>query len=160
MAEIQQTLFELPAQHYTTDDYYTPKWIFDRLNLTFDLDVSSPQNGPLHTPCHNYYTIQHDGLAQPWHGLVFMNPPFSNTTPWVHRFIEHANGIALLPDLNRTWRNDLYNTADGIVALDARLKFDVPDERRPDIRYSCCLYAYGAQALNALTNANFGRVRL
>lgn len=159
MPEIQQTLFEQPITTHTTDDYYTPKWIFDALKLTFDIDVACPPNGPKNTPCKSYFTPSHDGLSQIWRGLIFMNPPFSNTTPWVKRFIEHANGIALLPDLNRPWRNDLFDTADGIIALDARLKFDVPDQRRPDIRHSCCLYSYGSLATTALQNANIGRVR-
>jgi hypothetical protein len=27
------------------DEYYTPRWIFDGLNIQFDLDPSSPMSG-------------------------------------------------------------------------------------------------------------------
>ena len=55
------------------DDWYTRPAIFDALGLTFDLDPCSP--GPDHwVPARRIYTKQDDGLRQPWHGLVFMNP--------------------------------------------------------------------------------------
>ena len=73
----QLRLFELPQTEYTSDDYWTPKWIFDALAITFDLDVASPPQGPANTPCRAYFTQADDGLAQDWHGTVFMNPPFS-----------------------------------------------------------------------------------
>lgn len=155
----QLKLFDIPQNSSTSDDYWTPKWIFDALGLTFDLDVACPPEGPAHTPCKAYFTQADNGLAQPWHGLVWMNPPFSKTTPWVHKFITHANGIALLPDINRTWRTQIFNAADAVIALPAQMKFDVPDQRRADIRYSTMLYGIGTQATTAMTNANIGRVR-
>ena len=155
----QDTLFPMPQWERTTDDYYTPKWIFDALGLEFDLDVACPPDGPPHTPAKAWYTQETNGLTSPWLGLVWMNPPYSNTTPWVVKWIQHGNGLALLPDLNRQWRNDLYEHADGIVALPAKMKFDVLDDRRGDIRYSTCLYAIGDHATQALHQANIGRVR-
>ena len=155
----QLRLFNEPQRKYTSDDYWTPKWIFDALGLVFDLDVACPPNGPVHTPCKHFLTQAEDGLATPWNGIVFMNPPYSKTTPWVNKWISHGNGIALLPDLNRPWRTTLYEHADGIVALPAHMKFDVSDNRRGDIRYSTCLYSIGDQATQALHKANIGRVR-
>ena len=59
-----------------TDDWYTPRDIFDALGLTFDLDPCSP--GPAHwVPARKIYTKEDDGLVQPWSGTVFMNPPFA-----------------------------------------------------------------------------------
>jgi hypothetical protein len=153
------TLFPMPQTARTSDDYWTPKWVFDALGIEFDLDVACPPEGPAHTPCRAYYTQETNGLTSPWHGTVWMNPPYSNTTPWVHKFIAHANGIALLPDINRTWRTTIFNAADAVIALPAQMKFDVPDERRGDIRYSTMLYGMGTQAVIAMNNANIGRVR-
>ena len=39
------------------DELYTPKWIFDSLNVVFDLDVCAPSGGPLHTPALDYYDL-------------------------------------------------------------------------------------------------------
>jgi len=80
-----------------SDDWYTPPEIFDALGLKFDLDPCSP--GPGHwVPAKRIYTQADDGLAQPWHGLVFMNPPFGRRhghVPWLERFLDHGNGIAI-----------------------------------------------------------------
>jgi len=155
----QSRLFSMPQLSITSDDYWTPKWIFDALGIVFDLDVACPPEGPLHTPCTAYYTQETDGLASDWYGTVFMNPPFSQTSPWVAKWINHGNGIALLPDTNRKWRTDLYECAQGIVALPANMKFVAADGRRTDIRYSTCLYSMGNKSTNALQNSKIGRVR-
>lgn len=81
-------LFALPtdAVAITSDDCYTPRWVFDAMGLHFDLDVAAPPGGPWHVPCDRYYTAQDDGLAQPWDGLVWCNPPYSNFRPWAERW--------------------------------------------------------------------------
>jgi len=38
----QIPLFGQPQDQKTSDDYYTPKWIFEALNLRFDIDVAAP----------------------------------------------------------------------------------------------------------------------
>jgi len=81
-----------------TSDWFTPPEYFDALGLEFDLDPCSP--GPGHwAPAKKIYTIADDGLRQPWHGLVFMNPPFGGRhghIPWLVKFLDHANGIAIV----------------------------------------------------------------
>src|SRR6516165_10841146 len=81
-----------------SDDWWTPPEIFKALGLVFDLDPCSP--GPGHwVPAKRIYTIEDDGLRQPWHGLVFMNPPFGGRNghvPWLVKFLDHANGIAIV----------------------------------------------------------------
>jgi hypothetical protein len=58
-----------------SSDWFTPPEIFEALDLTFDLDPCSP--GPSHwVPARKIYTVEDDGLAQPWEGLTFVNPPF------------------------------------------------------------------------------------
>ena len=80
------------------DEWYTPPAIFDALGLTFDLDPCSP--GAHHwVPARQVYTKADDGLSRPWHGLVFMNPPFGGRhghVPWLRRFMDHGNGIAVV----------------------------------------------------------------
>jgi len=81
-----------------TSDWYTPPEIFKALGLVFDLDPCSP--GPGHwVPAHKIYTVEDDGLIQPWHGLVFVNPPFGGRNghvPWLVKFLDHANGVAIV----------------------------------------------------------------
>jgi hypothetical protein len=155
----QPQLFATEQITRTSDDYWTPKWIFDALGLTFDLDVACPPEGPAHTPCHAYYTQKDNGLTAPWHGLVWMNPPFSKTTPWIHKFIEHDNGVALVPYVKSKWQKIIFDAADAMVLLPHNTKFDVAEGKRGDIPYLCVLYAMGKQATKALKHSNLGRVR-
>lgn len=78
------------------DEWYTPPWLFDALGLRFDVDVCAPVDSQLRTvPADRVYTIDDDGLTQPWDGLIWCNPPYSNPTPWAERMIEHGNGLLL-----------------------------------------------------------------
>lgn len=104
-------LFTVPAQGPDTDERYTPLWLVESLG-TFDLDPCSPIDGPLHGQASRWFSKQDDGLSQPWHGRVFLNPPFSNAAPWVDRFLQHANGIALLPVSNSRWRTKAMRQAE------------------------------------------------
>src|ERR1700749_419093 len=105
------TLFDVDAADVadTSDDCYTPRWIFDAAGLVFDMDVAAPVDPSRRTcPALRYLTPVDDGLSQPWEGLVWMNPPYSNCMPWVRRFAEHGRGLALLPLIGRSpWRGQL-----------------------------------------------------
>lgn len=81
-----------------TDDWYTPPDMLDALGLTFDLDPCSPGAGHW-VPARRIFTKAHDGLAQDWSGLVFMNPPFGGRhghVPWLRKFLEHGDGVAVV----------------------------------------------------------------
>lgn len=80
-----------------SDDWYTPKEIFDTMGCRFDLDPCSP-GGDHWVPADHVYTKEDDGLSREWHGFVFMNPPFggrNHQVPWIERFIEHGNGVGV-----------------------------------------------------------------
>lgn len=98
------TLFALPTDSYavTSDDCYTPRWVFDAMGLNFDIDVAAPPGGPWHVPCRRYYTAHDDGLAQPWDGLIWCNPPYSAFLPWAQRWARHDTGtlMGLVQPLN------------------------------------------------------------
>ena len=111
--ERQLQLVAAPQELLTKDDYYTPKHIFDALGLRFDLDVCAPPGGVPWIPADRHYTREDDGLSQPWTGRVWMNPPYSQATPWVRRFIEHRHGIALVGHAKSNWHPELWAAADG-----------------------------------------------
>jgi hypothetical protein len=140
------------------DEYYTPKFIFDALGLTFDLDVAAPEI-KTNVPARAKFTAGIDGLSQPWTGLVWMNPPFSKTEPWADRFMEHGNGIALLPTSKAKWYGRIWSSVDGLVLLPSRFKFDRLDGVRSDIYMPTVLAAMGDVSYQALLCSNLGRVR-
>ena len=150
---MQPSLFPMPQEDRTSDDYWTPKWIFDALGLIFDLDVACPPGGPVHTPALHYYTQETDGLASPWSGRVWMNPPYSNTTPWVLKFQQHANGIALLQTAKSRWYNTLWNDpANKFVALPSTFRFDQGPIFMPTV-----LVAYGDDNIKAISKLGMPR---
>lgn len=109
----------------TSDDCYTPRWVFDAMGLRFDLDVAAPVGGPWHVPCERYFTAEDDGLAQEWQGLVWCNPPYSNYAPWGDRWAQHPTGVLMgivLPET--TWLPPIFAAAD-VVA------FCAPEFPRP-----------------------------
>tara|TARA_Y100000114_G_C11704930_1_gene300419 strand:- start:27 stop:521 length:495 start_codon:yes stop_codon:yes gene_type:complete len=114
-------LFTVAVQANDSDERYTPSWLVESLGV-FDLDPCSPVSGPLHGKAAQWFSKHNDGLRQPWHGRVFMNPPFSNAAPWVDRFLQHANGIALLPVSNAKWRTKAMQSAD-LLWLPDDIKF-------------------------------------
>ena len=153
----QFALFNSPQTELTSDDYYTPKWIFDTLDVHFDIDVAAPDNGPAFTPCTTYYTKETDGLTQEWSGNVFMNPPFSNAKPWVEKFIKHNNGIAILPFAKSKWFNDLWDLDIGIVALPSSMKYDNPTGKSGSIFLPSMMLALNEPNIAAISK--IGKVR-
>lgn len=74
----------------------TPDWVWQPLG-PIDLD-------PCAAPDTNIGRVNYvrergeDGLALPWHGFVFVNPPFSQKEHWALRITEHGRGLLLLPE--------------------------------------------------------------
>jgi hypothetical protein len=113
----QPRLFGLPQQELTSDDYYTPAWVFERMGIEFDLDVCAPPGGIPWIPAKRHYTQEDDGLVAPWEGRVWMNPPYSDATPWVRRFIDHDDGICLVPHAKSAWHVELWTSCDGAALV-------------------------------------------
>ena len=140
------------------DEMYTPKWLFDRMGIEFDLDVAAPKGGA-NVPANRYYTMEDDGLTQPWIGRVWMNPPYSLTTPWVHKFIENGHGIALLVVSRSKWFQALWDISDAIVPTPHELKFENPDGKIKSIPFQTFLFAMGTDCVEAVTKVADRRVR-
>lgn len=153
----QLSMFSFEQQSLTSDDYYTPKWIFDVLGLEFDLDVASPPAGPPFTPCRRYYTQKDDGLVQPWEGRVFMNPPFSKPEPWVRKFTAHRNGIAILAVSKARWMDLLWETDAKITLLPSNLKYETATGEAKGIFMPSLIMALGDENIAAL--AKLGKLR-
>ena len=113
-----------------TDDWFTPPEIFDALGLEFNLDPCSP--GPDHwVPARKIYTKEDDGLAKPWIGTVFVNPPYGGRNghvPWLVKFLNHADGIAIVRSYTSSgWWHAHMHRADALLWPKGKTEFVRPD---------------------------------
>ena len=158
-ARMQDSLFTYVNAETTSNDHYTPKWVFDLLDVTFDLDVAAPVGGVPWIPALQSYSQADDGLVQPWHGLVWCNPPFSDILPWVRRLNQHGNGIALLPHTKGAWREEIWQRADGLVESKEinQMLFNYQGRSNKAVFPTLFIAAWGTTGLEAI--AKLGRVR-
>ncbi|MBZ9759464.1 phage N-6-adenine-methyltransferase [Mesorhizobium sp. CA8] len=139
-----------------SDEWYTPKYIFDALGCRFDLDVAHPHSVKTHVPADMMYSA--DGLDRPWHGLVWMNPPFggrNSIEPWLDKFFDHGHGIALAPDRTSCpWWQTANRRASFTLFIAGKVKFERPDGslgKSPS--NGTTLFAVGPIACQALKRA-------
>ena len=92
------TSFEINRKN-TTTTWLTPPDIIKSLG-EFDLDPCTPEFMPWET-AKQRYTEKDDGLKMPWHGRVWLNPPYGKLMEsFLEKMALHNNGIALT--FNRT----------------------------------------------------------
>ena len=149
-------LFDSEQEVQTSDDYYTPQWLFDAMGIKFDLDVCAPPEGVSWIPAKRYYSMKDDGLTAPWRGRVWMNPPYSKPTPWVDRFIEHGHGIALVPFTRSRWAERIWDSDASLVRTPYNLTFHKNDKML-SIVWSTVLVALGDECVEAISKV--GKVR-
>lgn len=137
------------------NEWYTPKSVFDALGETFDLDVAHPANATTSVPCKKFLTS--GALQAPWHGFIWMNPPFGGRNalqPWLEKFFQHGNGIALTPDrTSAKWFWYAWGEADTVL-FTRKLRFLRPDGtegKSPNV--GTALWGVGERANIALENA-------
>ena len=97
-----------PVQHASSQHlWHTPQYILERaidVLGAIDLDPCSNTKYAPETPARVHYTLEENGLAYPWQGRVWMNPPYGREIiKWIDKLCaEYENGgvtagIALLP---------------------------------------------------------------
>lgn len=110
-----------------TDLWATPQDFFDELNkiYQFDIDVCAL---PTNAKCKVYFTPEQDGLAQPWVGMCWMNPPYGREIiKWMKKAyessLEGATVVCLVPARTDTkWWHE-YAMKGDIEFIQGRLKF-------------------------------------
>lgn len=140
-----------------SDEWYTPKHVFDALGVHFDLDVAAPIEGPRYTPCDTW--IYDHSLLKPWHGFVWMNPPFGhqkNKIAWLTKFFDHGNGIALTPDrTSAPWWQEFAPKASAVLFVSGKIKFERPDRTIGESPGTgTTLFAAGTHAATVLMKAS------
>lgn len=137
-----------------SDEWWTPPHVFAALGVRFDMDVAAPVFAT-HVPADDFVCAR--SLEAKWRGFVWMNPPFGGRNalePWLMKFFEHGNGIALTPDrTSAPWFWEAWDRADAVM-FTRKIRFLRPDGSEGKSP-SCgtCLWAAGPVAETALDNA-------
>jgi hypothetical protein len=139
-----------------SNDWHTPRSVFAALGCHFDLDVSAPLEGPLHTPCAAWFGRA--ALERPWSGFVWMNPPFggrNGLAPWLTKFFDHGNGIALTPDrTSAPWFREAWARTDAVLFTAGKTRFLLRDGAEAGCpAFGTALWASGERGAVALRSA-------
>lgn len=118
------------------DTWCTPKWLTDALG---EVDLDPCANERSHVQARTSFRLDHgeDGLelAARVDGdkVVFVNPPYSDVTPWIQAY-GHAEFVFLLKfDPSTKWFAMLIaNTALVLFPKGTRVKFEAPDGVPPE----------------------------
>lgn len=138
-----------------TTVWLTPPHILDALG-EFDLDPCASVDRPWDTAA-SHYTIEDDGLNQPWFGRVWCNPPYgSEMNPFLDKLSTHEwGGIALIfaRTETRAFFDYVWDRADALFFIKGRIRFHRPDGSLGDNSGApSVLVAYGDKEVEALRN--------
>jgi hypothetical protein len=146
-------LFDLTAADVaqTTDDWYTPRWIFDAAGIEFDMDVAAPIDPAMQqVPAKTFLTALEDGLTTPGAGTVWCNPPYTGSTPWVEKWASHdGGGMLLVPAVKSRWVGTMLGAADALTLL--TVEFIRPGGQVAPIRWLNILVGKGAECSAAIS---------
>lgn len=130
------------------DRWLTPLTIIHTLGI-FDLD---PCAAPGHPTAIDMWTPEEvgDGLSMPWHGRVWLNPPYGRESrAWMEQLVGHGQGTALIPVATGTklWQEVVFPFASGILFYRHRVTFTHPKGDKDGMvsPAASALIAYGAE---------------
>ena len=116
-----------------TDEWSSPRRVVEPIADVlggFDVDpCSGAEQSPFADEC---YTEDDDGLEQPWHGDVWVNPPYSAVSDWVEKAIGEsadvhggAERVVFLckGDSSTQWWQSAIDHATLVCAVEGRLSF-------------------------------------
>lgn len=138
-----------------SDEWYTPRYVFEALGCVFDMDVA----GSYIRPVPAFVTITENSLSSQWEGFIWMNAPFggrNSLSPWLDRFFDHGNGIALTPDrTSAPWWQEAARRTEAILFVSGKIKFIRSDGTTGDSPSTgTTLFAVGQKGTEALGRAS------
>jgi len=139
-----------------SDEWYTPKYIFDSLGCVFDLDVAHPE---IKTNVPAKKIITENSLSVEWVGFVWCNPPFGGRNallPWAEKFVNNGNGLILTPDRTSAyWWQYLAEKCEYVLFVRGKIKFEKPDGTTGNSPANgTTIFSLGKNGENALKKAS------
>lgn len=140
------------------NEWYTPieyiSAVTDLFDGKIDLDPASSDLAQEKISAGTYFTIEHDGLQQPWFGKVFLNPPYSQPTiaqfaeklasEWYAGNIEAA--VVLTHNYTDTaWWHRLASACTAVCFTRGRIAFVNPEGKKASPTQGQCFFYYGPE---------------
>jgi hypothetical protein len=135
IVQTEKERFKAIATSAKSDEHYTPGDIVEAVLDCFDgllsLDPCSNSHDAPNLPASTLYTIDDDGLKQAWRAsTVYINPPYSETSPWVKKLLTHyqagevGQALVLVKSDNRVgWYAELMDSATAFCEYRGYIKF-------------------------------------
>ena len=122
------------------------------MGVEFDEDVATSRS-VIWVPCKG--KIFDSSLIAPWHGFVWMNPPYGGRNgirPWLEKFVEHGNGVCLVPDrTSAPWWQYIACASDAVLFVSPKIQFLRPSGKPgPSPANGSTLIAIGKKGVKAL----------
>ena len=102
----------------TTTEWYTPPWLIELAKEVlgaFELDPASAPMPQTWIQASRFYTKEENGLSLPWHGRVWLNPPFDNSAIWARVLINeylagnvHSAILLINSNLGYKWYEEIW----------------------------------------------------
>lgn len=124
------TNFNTQKTEESTNVWLTPRPILDLLG-EFDTDPCAATIRPWDCATTYNYTVEDNGLAQEWHGRVWLNPPYGREAEAFMRKMSEHNGSGLALVFVRTdtrwFHATVLNKAKYLFFFKGRIKFCRPN---------------------------------
>lgn len=136
------------------DERYTPAWMFEGMNVEFDLDLAGPAGGIDYLPAARTITKEDDSLTVDWSGnFAWCNPPFSSAADFGRKWLaEIEEGVWLGPMSHSTqYRVDLMKSAENIW-FPNELEFHLLGGAAEGIAFPVFVAGFGKRGRLALDN--------
>ena len=112
-----------------SDEWATPQYFYDWLDSIYHFTLDPCASDDNHK-CEKYFTIETDGLKQPWtNEVAFVNPPYSDIGVWCQKaytesLVNSSTVVLLIPSRTDTdyWHRHVMK-ASKIGFVKGRLKF-------------------------------------